>query len=369
MKTAANVLVSVGEPSGDRAAARVATALFQAGVDEIFGIGGPCLERAGVSLTTRIDNISVLGFADGARRFVHWAQAWADLREQIRARRPAAALLVDAPDFNLPLARVLKAEGIPVILYVGPQVWAWRKSRLALLKDRVDIAALILPFEKELYDQAGVKAQFVGHPILDEPPPCHRQLVRHSLGITSNTPLIALLPGSRPRELERHLPVMTETAERLSTDGIAARLAPGGEGAKTESTDPSLLLPKPFCARDLLAAADGALVASGTATLEAAVLGVPVAAVYRTDGLSYAAARYLLRLPYVALPNWIEGRSIVPEILQHQVTETVLYETAQTLLQPQVAQTQREAFCRITERLGGPGAAERTAALVLERLS
>lgn len=369
MKTAAKVLVSVGEPSGDRAGARVATALFQAGVEEIFGIGGPCLNEAGVSLTARIDALSVLGFADGVRRWARFAKAWADLREEIRERRPAAALLVDAPDFNLPLARVLKAEGIPVILYVGPQVWAWRKHRLALLRDRVDTVALILPFEKALYDAAGVPARFVGHPILDEPPPCHRQLVRHGLGIAPDAPLIALLPGSRPKELERHLPVMTQTARLLIERGIEARLAPGGEADAAAFTDPSLLLPKPFCARDLLAASDAALVASGTATLEAAVLGVPAAAVYRTDPVSYAAARYLLNLPYIALPNWIAGRKIVPEIVQHQVTEQTLCKIGQKLLQPSVAEAQRRGLYRIAERLGGPGASERTAALVLERLS
>jgi len=369
MTNPAPVLVSAGEPSGDRAAARVASVLRASGVSALFGVGGQHLQAAGVSLVARIDEISALGLADAARRFAHWAGVWTKVRSQIRARRPAAALLVDAPEFHLPLARVLKAEGIPVILYIGPQVWAWRKRRLALLRDRVDLTALILPFEKELYDREGVPAVFVGHPLLDEPPPAHPHLVRHALGISPDAPLVALLPGSRPKEIERHLPVMADTVRMLADVGISARIAPGGAGVAADLKERDCLLPPPFSARDLLAASDAGLVASGTATLEAAVLGVPLAAVYKTDPVTYAAARYAFHIPYIALPNWVAERRIVPELVQDRVTPETLSRTARALLRPRTAARLRKTLEAVSRRLGTPGAATRTAALVLERLS
>ncbi len=325
------------------------------------------MRDASVSLVRDIGDLAVVGLLDPARRILRFAEVWSAVREAVRRDPPDAALLVDAPDFHLPLSRLLKDAGIPVIFYVGPQVWAWRSWRLSLLRDRTDLVALILPFEKPIYDAAGVAARFVGHPLLDEPPPAHRLLVRKALKIASDAPLIALLPGSRKKEIERHLPILRDAADRLVKRGIAARFAPGGpstvHGARSE-----LFLPAPFCARDLLAASDAALIASGTAVLEAAVLGVPAAAVYRTDPLSYAAGRYLLSLPYVALPNWIAGKKIVPELLQYRATPEALSEAAQRLLEPEAAAKQKRSFREVAASLGGPGAAERVAAAVRERL-
>jgi lipid-A-disaccharide synthase len=372
MKSSPGVWVSAGEPSGDRAAARAVQRLSAAGVRRFCGIGGAALKAEGVELFADIERFSAMGVADSASRLRDWFSLWADIREKIRAFSPDAALLTDAPELNLPTARVLKAAGVPVVYYVGPQVWAWRKHRLGLLRDRTDKVALILPFEKPLYDKAGVPATFVGHPILDEPPPVNRKTLRRALGIPLDAPAVALLPGSRPAELARHLPVMTKAALLLRQKNIIAVLAPGGPhnpacriGAETK---PPMFLPAEFTARDLSAASDAALIVSGTASLEAAVCGVPSAVVYRTDPLTYALGRHVLSLPYIALPNWIAEKKIMPEILQRDVTAENLCQEARRLLRPDVSADLRAAFKKVKSCLGGPGAADKTAALVLDQL-
>ena len=364
------VLVSAAEPSGDRAAARVVLQLRRNTDIRCFGIGGRHLAEVGVALLRNIERDASLGLADSARGLLRWSGIWAELRDRIRTERPVAALLTDAPDFHLPLARVLRAAGVPVVYYIGPQVWAWRPGRLQLMRKRADVTALILPFEKPLYDRAFAPAVFVGHPILDEPSPMQRESVRAALDLSSEDRLVALLPGSRQGEIARHLPAMADAARQFRAQNIAAIAAPGsGIDVEVQHRFADLrFLPRNLAARDLLSAADAALVASGTATLEATVARVPFAAVYRTDAVSFAVARHLLKLPYVALPNWIAGEKIVPELLQNDVTGPRLFETARLLLDEQVASNQRFALRRIARSLGEPGAARKTADLVLERL-
>jgi lipid-A-disaccharide synthase len=364
------LLVSAGEPSGDRAAARVVAALVDEGVNRFFGIGGTLMEARGVELISNIASMAALGIADSLRNLGRWANAWIALRERVIVDRPAAALLVDAPEFHLPLARVLSSSGIPVIWYIGPQIWAWRQDRLLLLKERTDAVALILPFEKPFYDKAGVCAEFVGHPLLDESPPKQRDTVRQSLGISSETRMIALLPGSRPAEISRHLSILTAVAQLLVKKGVTPIIAPGGAFAfaHRSAADRNLFLPPSLTARDLLSASDAALTASGTVTLEAALLGVPQATFYRTDPVSYLIGKHLLSLPYISLPNWILGQKVFPEILQYNVTKENLLWEAMRLLDPNVAASQREYLQKITSLMGGPGSCSKVAAMVLNYL-
>ena len=363
------ILVVAGEPSGDQAAARVIRAIQGArpGI-RFFGLGGAALEAAGVELVEHISNLSVMGVAASIRAAGPVAQCWVRLRQAIAANRPAVALLIDSPELNLPLARILRSNGIRVVYYICPQVWAWRKGRLALLRNRVDQAALILPFEKTLYDHAGVPSQFVGHPIIDEPAPNRAVLSRLKSELRiGEEPVIALLPGSRPSEWRHHGPAMISAAQQLTAKNVRAFIAPLGIGTRRK-IPAGQRLPNRFSARELLAIADGAIVASGTATLEAAVLGVPLAVVYRTDPLTYFAGRRLLKLPYVALPNWIGGEKVVRELIQSEVNADSVAEAALELLAPDERQRQKAVLDKTKRALGPPGAASRVAALVLERL-
>jgi lipid-A-disaccharide synthase len=242
---------------------------------------------------------------------------------------------------------------------VGPQVWAWRKGRIGLLGERCDITALILPFEKPIYDANGIRSVFVGHPLLDEPLPAPRDEVRKELGVDAEQKMVALLPGSRPGEVGRHSAPMLTAATRLRERGVYTVFAPGVPSTRALGT---------WQARDLLGAADGAVIASGTATLESAVLGTPLAVVYRMGKLSWFAAKRLVKVPWVGLPNLVAGKQIVPELLQENATGEAIFRQALALLEPEEQQRQRRELREVREMLGSPGAAERVAALVLERL-
>jgi lipid-A-disaccharide synthase len=367
------LLVVAGEPSGDRAAARVIDALGDA-VDGVFGVGGDRLERSGVELRAHIRELTALGLGDSLRRLGGWARTWSRVRSACGERRPNAALLVDNPEFNLPLARVLSAAGIRVVYYIGPQVWAWRPGRLGLLGERTDVVALVLPFERSLYDRAGVRAVFVGHPVLDEAPAVSRDLVREQIGAAPGVPVVALLPGSRRAEIAALARPMIDAGAELAAAGAARPVlapAPGalpGDLAERAQQLGVGVLPSSLVARDLLGAADAALVTSGTATLEAAVEGVPLAVVYRIGRLSWWVGRLMVDVEHVGLPNLVAGQGVVPELLQEAVNGPALAEAARRLLDPQEQLRQREVLATVRERLGRPGAAQRVADLVRERL-
>ncbi len=368
-----SLLVVAGEPSGDRAGARVVERVTRDDSLRPFGVGGDHLLHCGTELVAHIDGLAALGPGDAAGTLGRWALAWARIRGEVQRRKPGAALLIDAPDVNLPLARVLTEAGVRVVFYVGPQVWAWRRARLGLLGRRTDVVALILPFEKQLYDAAGISSVFVGHPILDEPAPADSATTRSRLGISPGEPLIAYLPGSRPGEVARHGDVMIGAHTSLERRGIRGAFAPAPGVASDRTTRLAVDAGLAVChdqvsTRDILNAADAAIVASGTATLEATVLGTPLAAVYRLDRLSWLAGRLLVKAPYISLPNWIAGRRIIPELLQNDVTEGALSAQVLALLEHGEQRRQKEALASVARSLGSPGAADRVAALVSERL-
>ena len=366
----APLLVVAGERSGDRIAARALSALRDGEEASAFGLGGDALAALGVELVAHVRDLAAIGVGPVAARLAAWTSAWVRLREEIARRRPRAALLVDAPDVNLPLARILTEQGVAVLQYVGPQIWAWRRRRLRLLASRTRHVALVLPFEKPLYDAAGVRASYVGHPLLDEPAPAPRAATRLGLGFGPGEPLVALLPGSRRGEISAHTAPLSEAARILSRHGVRAAFVPAQGSASSAELEiargSGCIVPGcAFDVRDVLAASDAALVASGTATLEAALLGVPLAVVYRLGFASRTLARALVDAPYVGLPNWVAGRRVVPELLGVVEGES-LARTALALLDPEAAASMRRAFDGIRAVLGPPGAARRVAKLLRE---
>jgi len=322
------LLVVAGEASGDRAAAAVVRRLPSI---RVFGLGGPALASCGVELASDLRASTALGVGEVLTRAWAVAQAWRALTRAIRARRPRAALLVDYTEFNARLAARLRGDGVPVVWYGAPQIWAWRSKRAASFRNRVDRMAVMLPFEAPLWRASGVDAQYVGHPAL-EGPRLGRSAARGTMGMTPYAAAVAILPGSRPHEVRRLLEPMLEGYERVRADraSVDARVL-----VAPSLDEPTRLWVSQVCAARrvlsfevdphtgalaMLPAFEASLCASGTASLEAALArAVPVVA-YRVGLSTELAARALLSTAHVALPNVLLGRKAFPELLQRDVT-------------------------------------------------
>ena len=363
------LLVVAGEPSGDLHAANLIHELrAQRPEIEAFGVVGERLRAAGVEALAHVEELSVMGLAEVVRqlpRLVHLARR---VRRAALARRPDAAVLVDAPDFNLPLARHLHRAGVPVVVYIAPQLWAWRAGRVRRLRRDVAQVLSILPFEVEFFSRQGVAACYVGHPLLDE--------LANAVATPAARPggLLALLPGSRWQEVVALLPTMVAaaTALRGAHAGLRAQLivAPGLEAARVRALLGDAAPWVELVERDRyahLAAASAALVASGTATLECALLDVPMVVAYRLHPLTYAVARRLVQLPHVSLVNLVAGRAVVPELLQEACSAAALAAAAAPLLDEGGGE-QRQELARVRSLLGPPGASRRAAAAVARQL-
>jgi lipid-A-disaccharide synthase len=360
------IFISAGEPSGDRLAADVARALGarEPGI-ALEGVGGDAMDAAGVRLLARSDGLHTLGLIEGARALPRHVRLLRDLGARLRDGEYRAAMLVDYPGFHLRLATRAARLGVPVLYYVAPQTWAWGEHRLHRLRRDVRQLAAILPFEVDYFARRGVTATFVGHPLLDRAAPPSRSEARRRLGISISLPAVALLPGSRPSEVQRHWPVFRAAAELLQ------RKSPGLEVIVASDLVPATL-PEGFrradCdARTALAAADGAIVKSGSSTLETALVGTPMVVAYRLHPLTYAVARRAVRIPRVALVNILAGREVVPELLQRAATPERLAAALEPLLDGRgaAACAQRAAFAELRGSLGTAGAARRVADLLL----
>ena len=345
------LLVVAGEASGDRAAAAVLGHLPSV---RAFGLGGPALASRGVELASDLRASTALGFGEAMARAWGVAQAWRALGKAIRARSPRAALLVDYTEFNARLAPKLRADGVPVVWYGAPQIWAWRSKRAASFRDRVDKMAVMLPFEEKLWRAAGVDAQYVGHPAM-EGPMLGRQAARGTLGMTPYAAAVAILPGSRPHEVRRLLEPMLDAYERVRSDraSIDARVLVASSLDDTTrdwmagvcaARHVQLFDVDPHTgALGVLGAFEAALCASGSASLEAVLAhAVPVVA-YRVGLTTEVAARALLATPHIALPNILLGRSAFAEVLQRDVAPQKLHDALARALDDRAA---RLVACR-----------------------
>ena len=322
------VFILAGEPSGDLHGGALARELRRQnpGV-RLRGIGGAAMREAGVELLHTLDEFSVLGFSEVIGRLPFFFRVLAELRALFRAEPPDVFIPLDFPDFNLRAAAHARAARVPVLWYISPQIWAWRPGRIKTLKERVDRMVVVFPFEEELYRAAGVPVEFVGHPLLEHPPRVRdRDAVRAALGVPAGRPLVALLPGSRRQEVRRILPPLADAGRRLRREGRASVAVSRAAGLPEELyreilADPAGDLPLwEGPAAELAGAADLAVVASGTATLETGLTGTPLVVVYRMGALNWEIARRLVRLPRIGLVNIAAGEDVAPELLQDDVT-------------------------------------------------
>jgi lipid-A-disaccharide synthase len=324
------IFVSAGEASGEHYGASLIQAIRKLVPDAtFFGLGGERMEAAGLQRVVRAEDVAVMGITEVVRHMPRIYGEYRKLKGSLRSQPtpPDAAVLIDFPDVNLALARELHRLGIPVIFFVSPQLWAWKKHRIHQVKRYVDKMLVIFPFEEQFYQGHGVEVTFVGHPLADLPlPSITRSEFAAVHGLNPLKPWIALLPGSRQKEIGLNLPIMLEAAEQLGEDvEFLLPLAPmlsTGYRAKIAETIKSVT-PRITLAHDARAAlyhASASVVASGTATVEAALIGNPFLVVYRISDLSYAVAKRIVKVPFVAMPNLIAGREVVPELIQGDFT-------------------------------------------------
>lgn len=369
----ASAFLLAGESSGDLQGALLARELLRAMPDlQLYGVGGERMESEGVELLFRSDELAVVGLVEVLSVLPRILGAMERIREFLSARRPDVFIPIDYPDFNLRLLPHAWRIGVPIVYYIGPQVWAWRQGRLDWLRRYVSLMIVIFPFEEELYRRHGIPVAFVGHPLVDHIPADRaalRRQVRERHGIRENEPLVALLPGSRRSEVGRVAPILRAARAQVPDVGWIVGQARG------LSLDAGALL---GCGEDVpredgfaaLAAADLAWVASGTATLEALLLATPSIVVYRVQSLTYEIARRVIQVPHIAMANLIAGRRLLPELVQDAADPNHLAElTRQWLSDPFECARIRDGLLEARSSLGEPGAATRAAELILERLA
>ena len=371
------LLISCGEASGDLYGAELVRHLREQvpGLDA-FGLGGDRLQAEGASLLAHVRDLAVVGLLEVVSHLRHLRAVFRRVLEEAERHRPDAAVLVDYPDFNLRLARALHRRGIPVIYYVSPQLWAWRRGRIHDIRASVARMLVIFPFEEALYRDAGVPVSFVGHPLVSlVHPPADPVTLRRELGLDPERPVVALLPGSRAKEVAHNLPPMAASVDALA----AARPELQFVAAVAASLDPTLIRrglgDRPVTivhdrTHAALSAATAAIVASGTATVEAALLGAPMVVVYRLSPWTYRLGRRFVRVPYYAMVNLIGGRRVVPELIQGDFTaDRVLGEIVPLLDDTETRRQMQRDLHEVREKLGAPGASARAAAVVAPYLN
>lgn len=371
------LFISCGEPSGDFYGAELLRELrtLRPGITA-FGLGGDRLLEQGADLIAHTRDLAVVGITEVLRHLRRLRSIYGRAVAELRRRPPDAAVLVDYPDINLRFARELKALGVPVVYYVSPQVWAWKKGRIHAIRATVSRMLVIFPFEEDLYRRAGVSVTFVGHPLVDAVRPApDRGAFLAEQGLDPSRPVVALLPGSRRAEIAHNLPPLAGAARALlerrgDLQFLLAR-APGLPDAlfapALAGRHVRLVEGQPHA---VVASAAVALVASGTATVETALLGTPMVVVYRLSPLTYLIGRPFVNVPHYAMPNLVAGRRIVPEIIQREFTpERVAAEALSLLEDERRAEAMRRDLGEVRLRLGAPGASRRAAAAVAEILS
>jgi lipid-A-disaccharide synthase len=391
----AKILIVAGEASGDRHGARLVAEIRQMLPEAQFlGIGGEALAAQGVKLLARSEDLAVVGLTEVAGRLPAVMQALWELNQVLRQKRPALTILIDFPDFNFLVARLAKWRGVAVMYYISPQVWAWRRRRVRTIARYVDRMVVIFPFEENFYTQRGVPVTFVGHPLMETLPEVpDRRTLLEGWDLDPERFTLALLPGSRGSEIERHLPFMLKAARLLrealpevqfllplastAPQGLVEKVIEevSGEGARGRGE--GLAAPGPLPqntgfqiipgqAYAALAAAHLAVVASGTVTVEAALAGTPTIIIYRLAPLTFQMAKLLIRVDHIGMANLLAGEGLFPELVQEECTPARLArEVLAWVREPRRVERLRPGLARVVEGLGPPGASRRAAEVAL----
>ncbi|MEJ2724580.1 MAG: lipid-A-disaccharide synthase [Deltaproteobacteria bacterium] len=371
-------MIVAGEASADLHGSNLVRAIRKLDPHITFsGIGGRKMEDAGVRILASSSDMAVVGLTEVLSRLRVITGAYLKLRSLLKHFRPDLLILIDYPDFNLALAKVAKRFSVPVLYYISPQVWAWRQGRAKKLADRVDRMAVILPFEEDFYRRKGLNVEYVGHPLLDAVPQhLPKDDALKELGFDTTFPILGLLPGSRKEEIKNLLPAMVRGAEIVSSQypdlKCVLPLAPSVSRQLVESiTGQSSLEVTIFEGNiyKVLKACDVALVTSGTATLETALMGVPMVIAYRVSPISYWIGRRVVKVPYIGLVNLVAGESIAPELIQRDVTPERLAREALALLQAgQDRENMIKKMGALRQGMGRGRSSERTAKIALDMI-
>ena len=374
-----SVMIVAGEASGDLHAAKLVNAirdLAEGRAVSFFGAAGPLMREAGVDPTVESDGLSIVGLLEIGRALPMFLHTFNALKNAADERRPDVAVLVDFPDFNLKLAKALKRRGVKVVYYISPQLWAWRKYRIKTIRKSVDLLISILPFEKDWYEKQGFRnVEYVGNPLAME---VHSDIPKAEFcekhGLDPQRPIIGLLPGSRGAEIARILPELIKTAELMRQRDRSLQFViamPGGKRAKIESlriSVPEWITIVEGQTFDALNAADAAAIASGTATLEAGIIGTPMAIVYKTSAINYKLLRPLITVDHFGLINLIAEKRLARELIQDDFTPRTLSDELFRLLDPEVNAEFRGELRTAADKLGHGGASKRAAEAILRLL-
>jgi len=372
------LLIIAGESSGDLYGAYLAESLFKRSFDvELFGVGGPLMRRAGVRILHDIIEHAAVGIVEVSSSLHKLIRVFNQTVDCVKREKPDAVILIDYPEFNLRFARRAHKLGVPVIYYVSPQVWAWRKGRVKQIQRHVQEMLVIFPFEKEFYDQHNIPAKFVGHPLLDilKNVPSREQ-ARADLGLSQEPPVIGLLPGSRSKEFDRLFPIFLEAAKLIKNEIKDVRFVLGcGSAFTPEMVRPYLrncdteVLEVYNDTYHVMRASDLLLVASGTATVEAAILNTPMIVSYKVSWLTSALVARLMKLKSYAMVNIVAGRQIVPEFLQGNAKPENIARSALDMFRNGGLDAVREYLKRTVAQLGPSGATDRAANEIISVVS
>jgi lipid-A-disaccharide synthase len=374
-----SVLIVAGEPSGDLHGGNLAEEIRRLAPHvSLFGVGGRRMEAAGVELLYTIDDLAVVGFVEVMQHLPSLTRALRNVVQTMRRRKPEVIVLIDFPGFNLRLSQAAHASGIRVIYYVTPQIWAWGRWRIKQIARCVDKVLCILPFEKRFYEGWSIDASFVGHPLLDvvnvkgEP-----EKIRRQLGLETGSPTLGLLPGSRAQEVQRILPLMLSCArqlrERIENVQFIIPVAEGIDSGRVNNLVRTSL-PEAKVASGAtykaMVSSDVVLVASGTVTLEAAILEKPMVIVYRLSPLSWAIGKALVRVPHIGLVNIVAGGPVVPEFVQFGATPSKIVPVIESLLKnPAERAEMASRLADVRQSLGSVGASSRAAEEIVRTLN
>jgi len=381
-------MVSAGEASGDSHASHALKALKDSGISfTSFGMGASALQSSGTELIVDCRELTVIGITDVLLNYHKFLKRLKQLRSVMVQRKPDLLLIVDYPDFNLKLAETARAHGIPVLFYISPKVWAWRAGRVKRIASLVSHMAVLFPFEVAIYEQAGLPVTYVGNPVVHDAVSSYTrdQACRH-LGLNEQHKVVALLPGSRMGEIKRHLPAMLDTARHIQHShpdaqfvlpvaptlerGVIDQMISTDQMMSTGSDEPeppTRLMITDKDSRDVMRSADVALVASGTATLETALVGTPMVVMYIISSVNYAIMKRLIRIPDISLVNIVAGKRIVPEYLQQEAQPQVMAKALIELIENlNSRQMMLQELAAVKQKMGDERASERVARLIAE---